>query len=70
MPRRRLKEAAALTALHPAGMSESPRHAGKPGLSACLLMRQRTRDVRFAAGEGGVETRLNILASNIDTLKH
>lgn len=37
MLRRRLKAAAALTAWHPAGMSESPRHAGKPGLSTASL---------------------------------
>lgn len=41
MPLRRLKEVAALTALHPAGMLESPGHAGKPGLSAASLCGKR-----------------------------
>lgn len=66
MPRRRLKEAAVLTALHPAGMSESPRHAGKPGLSAVYL-RGKGHETGGSLREARIETRLNILVCSIDT---
>lgn len=66
MLRRRLKAAAALTAWHPAGMSESPRHAGKPGLSAASLCGEG-HETGSSLREERIANPLNISLSSIDT---